>query len=201
MSQTITLRAVPSQFPPRLRFVGQQTRDCSPARYQIPSTCYWQDLSSRVSDQVELSPELKPIVIRRMHAWATALRNTAGPALTQARLVNDGGKSRSERGLPTAPRMTKDLGGGRYLIEAVKFKEPCSESGQCRGCVPVSRLFGPTSRTPNFSDPIANRATLPEACPADDVRCPHQTILRVGMLKSETPDPVPEYAGPCLVLP
>ena len=36
----------------------------------------------------------------------------------------DGGMPMHDHGLPTAPRVTEELGGGDYLLEGVKFQMP-----------------------------------------------------------------------------
>lgn len=68
-----------------------------------------------------LSPDAVPISIGRMHTWTVTLQTATGAPLTRAKIAVDGGMPQHGHGLPTAPQVTRDLGGGRYLIEGVKF--------------------------------------------------------------------------------
>lgn len=45
----------------------------------------------------------------------------SGQPVTGAQIAVDGGMPQHFHGFPTKPRVTKELGDGRYLMEGVKF--------------------------------------------------------------------------------
>nr|WP_165614770.1 FixH family protein [Sinorhizobium alkalisoli] len=59
-----------------------------------------------------------------MHAWTVTLTDANGKSINRATIGIDGGMPQHGHGLPTAPAVTKSLGGGRYLIEGMKFNMP-----------------------------------------------------------------------------
>jgi len=65
-----------------------------------------------------------PIAINKMHAWEIRLRSPSGEAVSGARISVDGGMPEHGHGLPTQPRVTRELGEGRYLLEGMKFSMP-----------------------------------------------------------------------------
>jgi hypothetical protein len=74
--------------------------------------------------QVELHSLAEPIVINKMHAWEIRLHSPSGEPVPGARISVDGGMPQHGHGFPTRPRVTKDLGDGRYLLEGMKFSMP-----------------------------------------------------------------------------
>jgi hypothetical protein len=64
---------------------------------------------------------LEPITINTMHAWELTLTTRAGEPVTGASFAVSGGMPTHDHGLPTAPRVTRELGEGRYLLEGVRF--------------------------------------------------------------------------------
>lgn len=81
-------------------------------------------LGPRVSSQgryvAVLSPaeSLRP---RRLQTIEVALRDANGQAVDGAQITIDGGMPQHGHGLPTRPRVTKNLGSGAYVIEGVRF--------------------------------------------------------------------------------
>ena len=71
--------------------------------------------------KVSMSSRLRPLAINRMHAWVVAVAAPDGSPVTDAKIAVTGGIEGRRHGLPTAPRVTRHLGGGRYLLEGVKF--------------------------------------------------------------------------------
>lgn len=65
-----------------------------------------------------------PIAINKMHAWEIRLRSPSGEAISGARISVDGGMPQHGHGFPTQPRVTRELGDGRYLLEGMKFSMP-----------------------------------------------------------------------------
>ncbi len=87
------------------------------------------DLSSRHASRgakyvVDLRPRAQVIPIDQMHEWIVALATPAGEPVLHAQIDVDGGMPQHGHGLPTKPRVTRELGDGRYLIEGVKFSMP-----------------------------------------------------------------------------
>ncbi len=74
--------------------------------------------------QAEIKPVQEPIVINKLHAWEIRLTQPSGQPVTGARIAVDGGMPQHHHGFPTQPRVTKELGDGRYLIEGMKFSMP-----------------------------------------------------------------------------
>ena len=72
----------------------------------------------------ELAPEAEPVTVDPMHAWTVTLRTVDGAPVEQAGFAIDGGMPRHGHGLPTAPAVTQALGGGRFLVEGMKFNMP-----------------------------------------------------------------------------
>lgn len=70
---------------------------------------------------VSLESQLSPIPINRMHSWHVTVRNADEQAVLGARITVSGGMPQHDHGLPTAPRMTRRLEDGQYLVEGMKF--------------------------------------------------------------------------------
>lgn len=62
--------------------------------------------------------ELKP---RRMYTLQVAVANGSGHAVSDATIAIDGGMPQHGHGLPTRPRVTKNLGSGWYEISGLRF--------------------------------------------------------------------------------
>jgi hypothetical protein len=80
---------------------------------------------SAVSDRGRLKGRLYPesgsIEINRFQSWILELRDTGGTAVAGAQIAIAGGMPSHGHGLPTEPRVTEELGDGRYRIEGVKL--------------------------------------------------------------------------------
>jgi hypothetical protein len=59
-----------------------------------------------------------------MHAWEIRLRSPSGEPVSGARISVDGGMPQHGHGFPTQPKVTRELGDGRYLLEGMKFSMP-----------------------------------------------------------------------------
>jgi len=64
------------------------------------------------------SGQLKP---RRMQTLRVTVTGTDGRPVDGAKLTIDGGMPQHGHGLPTRPRVTRNLGDGNYEIEGVRF--------------------------------------------------------------------------------
>lgn len=71
--------------------------------------------------RVSLQPPASTPAVNQMHAWEVTVATPDGQPVRQARIAVDGGMPQHGHGLPTKPRVTRELGDGRYLIEGMKF--------------------------------------------------------------------------------
>jgi hypothetical protein len=63
----------------------------------------------------------RPLRPRQMQTVRVSVRDAEGRAIDAARISIDGGMPQHGHGLPTRPRVTRDLGNGMYEIEGVRF--------------------------------------------------------------------------------
>ncbi len=70
---------------------------------------------------VALRPLAEPVPLNRLHAWEVRVTSPAGAPVVHADIEVDGGMPQHGHGLPTQPRVTRELGDGRYLVEGMKF--------------------------------------------------------------------------------
>ncbi|HEU4522550.1 MAG TPA: FixH family protein [Thermoanaerobaculia bacterium] len=63
----------------------------------------------------------QPLRVRKLQTIQVAITDAAGQPLDGATIDIDGGMPQHGHGLPTRPRVTKNLGGGTYQIEGVRF--------------------------------------------------------------------------------
>jgi hypothetical protein len=81
--------------------------------------------AERVGDaglyRVAIAPEGGAIRVGTIHSWVVEVATAAGEPFVPTRLAFDGGMPQHGHGLPTAPRVTRALGDGRFVVEGVKF--------------------------------------------------------------------------------
>lgn len=65
--------------------------------------------------------DLAPVRVNVMHSWVLTVETVSGEPVTGAAITVTGGMPDHDHGLPTAPRVTVELGDGRYLLEGMKF--------------------------------------------------------------------------------
>lgn len=70
---------------------------------------------------VALLEPVQPLRLRRLQTLRVRLRDADGRAVDAAQIAIDGGMPQHGHGLPTRPRVTRDLGDGVYEIEGVRF--------------------------------------------------------------------------------
>jgi hypothetical protein len=63
----------------------------------------------------------KPLRPRQMQTVRITVRDAEGRAIDEAQISIDGGMPQHGHGLPTRPRVTRNLGDGIYEIEGVRF--------------------------------------------------------------------------------
>ncbi|HEX2484266.1 MAG TPA: auxin-binding protein [Myxococcota bacterium] len=71
--------------------------------------------------RIAIAPENGAIPLNAIHSWVVEVATAAGEPFVPTRLALDGGMPQHGHGLPTAPRVTRSLGTGRFLVEGVKF--------------------------------------------------------------------------------
>jgi len=78
-------------------------------------------LSAEGYYRVSVDSRLDPIVINRIHSWVIRVTTASGEPVSDAMLTVGGGMPVHDHGMPTNPRMTRNYGDGRYLIEGMRF--------------------------------------------------------------------------------
>ena len=81
----------------------------------------WTQRSAAGTFDVTLSPQQGDAPIGPLHNWVVQVRDAAGDIVEPTGIVIGGGMPGHGHGLPTQPQVTRDLGGGRYLIEGMQF--------------------------------------------------------------------------------
>ena len=81
----------------------------------------WNAVTRNGLYQITLGPQDGSVRINAMQKWVVTVRDTKGSAVTNARILIDGGMRAHGHGLPTKPQITQHLGEGRYLIEGVRL--------------------------------------------------------------------------------
>ncbi len=68
-----------------------------------------------------IHPQGDSIPQGRLHRWTLHLETATGTPVDSATVAVDGGMPQHGHGLPTKPRVTRDLGNGDHLVEGMKF--------------------------------------------------------------------------------
>jgi hypothetical protein len=71
--------------------------------------------------RVALLPPAQAPGINQMHSWKVKLATADGAPVHGARFVVDGGMPQHGHGLPTQPRVTRELEPGIYALDGMKF--------------------------------------------------------------------------------
>ena len=71
--------------------------------------------------EVRFASSSSDVTINRIHSWVLELRDRTGAPVEGATILVSGGMPAHDHGLQTAPRVTRYLGQGRYLLEGLKF--------------------------------------------------------------------------------
>jgi len=77
--------------------------------------------SQRGTYKISFETELDPIEINRIHFWVLTIRTASGDPVTAAEISVLGGMPLHDHGMPTRPRVTENLGEGRYRLEGMRF--------------------------------------------------------------------------------
>src|SRR5262249_8990627 len=71
--------------------------------------------------RVALQPPATMPAINQMHSWQVHLATPDGTPVHDAAIAVDGGMPQHGHGLPTRPRVTRELQDGTYVLEGMKF--------------------------------------------------------------------------------
>lgn len=80
--------------------------------------------SKQGSFKVTYTCEPEAIPIGPMISWKLQVMTAAGEPVQDAQITVDGGMPTHGHGLPTSPKVTRNLGEGKYLVEGLKFNMP-----------------------------------------------------------------------------
>ncbi|MFN7134666.1 MAG: FixH family protein [Myxococcales bacterium] len=67
------------------------------------------------------TPDVTPVPLRKLHTWTIEVRDRDGRPVDGATLTVDGGMPDHGHGLPTQPAVREAIGGGRYVVDGMKF--------------------------------------------------------------------------------
>ena len=71
--------------------------------------------------QVTFTTTVNPIAINKMHEWVLDIKTPDGSPVTDSEIIIDRGMPAHNHGLPTNPKVTQNLGQGKYRVEGVRF--------------------------------------------------------------------------------
>ena len=70
---------------------------------------------------VRYQADIDPLTINTLHGWTLRLEDAAGEAVLGASIEVAGGMPVHNHGLPTEPRVTRELGNGDYRLDGLRF--------------------------------------------------------------------------------
>jgi len=70
---------------------------------------------------ISFEADLDPIEINKIHSWVITVRTSSGDPVNTADVSVLGGMPLHDHGMPTRPRVTENLGEGRYRLEGMRF--------------------------------------------------------------------------------
>ncbi|MDB5917470.1 MAG: Auxin-binding protein [Massilia sp.] len=123
--------------------------------------------SEHLTYVVTMRPIEAPVAIDKLHSWEIRLTSAAGVPVTDARIGFDGGMPQHGHGFPTSPRVTGELGDGRYRLDGMKF----SMSGWWEMKLTIDSAIGVDKATINtvIAAPAARVAHVATAAPVAPV--------------------------------
>lgn len=77
--------------------------------------------SSGPTFNVTYSTPSGPPTINRIHSWIVHIESAEGMPVENAEITVTGGMPEHDHGLPTVPRVTRELGGGDYVLDGMRF--------------------------------------------------------------------------------
>lgn len=70
---------------------------------------------------VTMQPIAQPVRVNKIHSWEINVTAPSGEPVKKAQIAFDGGMPQHFHSFPTKPRVTEELGDGRYRLDGVKF--------------------------------------------------------------------------------
>lgn len=74
--------------------------------------------------RIRVRPAVQPVPLHRMHDWIVGIELLGDASKIPTAVTFDGGMPSHGHGFVTQPRVTRNLGGGEFLVEGVKFHMP-----------------------------------------------------------------------------
>jgi hypothetical protein len=93
-----------------------------------------------------IAADVSPVPVGSIHTWTVTVTTPDGRPAAGVATSIDGGMPQHGHGLPTAPKVTDDLGNGAHRIDGMKF----SMSGWWTVTVAIDGPAGPDSATFNL---------------------------------------------------
>ena len=84
----------------------------------------WESNSQPTGLTVRLSSLQSPLPLNQMHQWEIQISDSQGEPVDVAEVTVTGGMPEHDHGLATSPRVTQQLGDGKYLLEGMRFHMP-----------------------------------------------------------------------------
>jgi len=82
--------------------------------------------TTRISDngtfKVSYTVSTGTVPVNQLHQWTLHVETADGKSVKDATITVDGDMPQHGHGLPTQPRVTKNLGNGDYLVDGMKFQ-------------------------------------------------------------------------------
>lgn len=78
-------------------------------------------MSQKGDFRVSYTSDPEAIPLNRIHSWVLTVQKPDGTPVTGAKISIAGDMPAHGHGLPTEPEVTEEMGGGRYLVEGMKF--------------------------------------------------------------------------------
>ena len=95
---------------------------CSHYRGSVPSPDIGMaKLSAHQLYRAAVRPSAVPIPVRSLQVWTLHVETAEGSPVDAATITMNGGMPQHGHGLPTKPRVTRELGNGDHLVEGMKF--------------------------------------------------------------------------------
>jgi len=106
--------------------LGALLAGCSPASQARAPKAAAEYATDRDSAQglfrVSYRSDPAPVPVGKLHRWTLHITRADGTPVTGATIEIDGDMPEHRHGLPTRPRVTRELGAGDYLVEGLKFQ-------------------------------------------------------------------------------
>jgi hypothetical protein len=102
----------------------QETADTRNTATEIAKGPSMTETSKQGLFQVTLQSDEAPLPLNRIHNWTAYITTPEGRIVDDAIVMVYGGMPEHKHGFPSKPKVTGNLGNGRYRIEGVKFNMP-----------------------------------------------------------------------------